>query len=118
MMSGIRFAKELFVESLITGAMGLPVGVPSPVVNKDHVAAGAYLCGHALHVISRGAEQIQARFGGIFGIIQDCSDRRSPPFFAAPADFMASVSNPSRMFPGDGFMSKLARTAWARLAYS
>src|SRR5438876_159957 len=31
---------------------------------------------------------------------------------------MASVSKPSRIFPGEGFMSKLARTARARLAYS
>src|SRR6266404_4466246 len=38
MMSGMRRAKSEFVDSLMTGAMGLPVGVPRPVVNKTKFA--------------------------------------------------------------------------------
>ena len=41
-------------------------------------------------------------------------DWDAPPFFAAPADFIASVINPSRMFPGEGFISNPESTAFAR----
>ena len=39
-----------------------------------------------------------------------------PAFIAAPADFMASVINPSRILPGDGFMSKPEPASLARSA--
>src|SRR5690348_1055957 len=38
MMSGIRAASAVLVDSLMTGAIGFPVGVPSPVVNKTKLA--------------------------------------------------------------------------------
>ena len=37
-MSGIRCASCEFVESLTTGVIGFPVGVPSPVVNRTMLA--------------------------------------------------------------------------------
>ena len=40
-----------------------------------------------------------------------------PPFRAAPADFMASVISPSRIFPGEGLFSNPAPTRAAALAY-
>jgi hypothetical protein len=40
MMSGMRLARVKFVESLMTGVIGLPVGVPRRVVNKTTVAPG------------------------------------------------------------------------------
>jgi hypothetical protein len=38
MMSGMRRARSELVDSLMTGATGLPVGVPSPVVNRTTLA--------------------------------------------------------------------------------
>src|SRR5262249_10186991 len=38
MIAGIRRANSEFVEILITGAIGLPVGVPSPVVKRTTFA--------------------------------------------------------------------------------
>ena len=40
-----------------------------------------------------------------------------PPFRAAPADFIASVNRPSRMLPGDGFISNPEPTACACASY-
>src|SRR5688500_14382136 len=40
-----------------------------------------------------------------------------PPFFAAPADLMASVIRPSLIFAGEGFISKPDPTASAALEY-
>src|SRR2546427_9726491 len=41
MMSGMRSANEEFEDILITGAIGLPVGVPKPVVNRTKFAPAA-----------------------------------------------------------------------------
>src|SRR5208282_5970401 len=41
MMSCIRCARVEFVEILMTGAMGFPVGVPNPLVNKTAFAPAA-----------------------------------------------------------------------------
>ncbi|MNW10533.1 hypothetical protein D3C71_2077740 [compost metagenome] len=40
-MSAICVASFVLVATLMTGQMGLPVGVPSPVVNKINVAPDA-----------------------------------------------------------------------------
>src|SRR5437588_81239 len=41
MMSGMRLANAEFEDILITGAIGLPVGVPNPVVNRTTFAPAA-----------------------------------------------------------------------------
>lgn len=43
MMSGIRRASAVLVESLMVGQTGLPVGVPRPVVKRIRVAPLAAL---------------------------------------------------------------------------
>ena len=40
-----------------------------------------------------------------------------PPLRAAPADLIASVMSPSRMFPGEGLKAKSELTALAAAAY-
>ena len=42
-ISPIRRVRDEFVDSLIVGQIGLPVGVPNPVVNKINVAPDAAL---------------------------------------------------------------------------
>ena len=105
----------MLVASLTTGAIGLPVGVPRPVV-KSTTLAPAPTCAV---VASTSLPGVQSRLSpgvrGVLGIVEHVGHRRElPPFRAAPADFIASVINPSLMLPGEGFMSKPEPTACAR----
>ena len=76
MMSCMRCARFEFVESFTTGAIGLPVGVPSPVVNKTTLAPAPNLRRHAFDVVSRRALQIQSRLRRVFGIVEHRGHRR------------------------------------------
>jgi len=100
------FASLVLVAILNHGAIGLPVGVPSPVVNSNHIApAPTCAVTHSTSFPECAAHLSLA--GWIFfpGIVEHCGEqRRVPPFLAAPADFMASVSRPS------------ANISWGRLS--
>ena len=94
------------VEILTTGATGLPVGVPRPVVKRTRFApAPACAVTH-----STSLPGVQSRVSpGVVAYCGKSSTSRTgatPPLRAAPADLMASVMRPSSMFPGDGFISK------------
>ena len=89
------------------GSDGVAGGSAEPGREEDDVRAGADLRGDALHVAARGTEEIEAGAGGVFGVVENGADwRELPPLRAPPAAFMASVSRPSWMLPGEGFISK------------
>src|SRR5579863_8963801 len=102
------------VEILRTGATGLPVGVPRPVVKRTRFApAPAWAVTH-----STSLPGVQRRLRpGVFAYSGKSRTSRTgatPPLRAAPADLMASVVRPSSMLPGEGFISKPECTALAR----
>ena len=80
MMSPMRSARVELVEIFSTGAMGLPVGVPRPVVKRTSVAAGADLRGHALDIVAGRALQREAGHADVLGIVDDVADRRDAAF--------------------------------------
>ena len=118
MMSSIRAASAEFVAIFTTGAIGFPVGVPSPVVKSTRLAP-APVCAVTASTSLPG---VHSRFSpGVVAYSGKSSTSftgATPPLRAAPADLIASVISPSSIFPGDGFISKPECTARARAAYA
>src|SRR5262249_12611458 len=118
MMSGILCARLQFVEILITGAMGLPVGVPKPVVNNPPLAPDP-TCALTPSTSLPGVQsKVRPGFLAYSGKSSTSVTGEVPPFLAAPADFIASVISPSRMLPGEGFESNPEPTASALALYA
>src|SRR5262245_19467110 len=111
MMSGIRCFNSELVAIFRTGQIGLPVGGPSPVVKSTMFAPDPT----SAVTDSTSFPGVQSRFNpgavAYSGKSSTADTGDVPPFFAAPADFIASVMRPSRMFPGDGFISNPEPTA-------
>src|SRR5260370_12889850 len=114
MMWGMGWGRCELVGILITGAIGLRVGVPRPVVNTQTLAPEPTWA----VTDSTSLPGVHNRFNpgsvAYSGKSSTSVTGDVPPFLAAPADFIPSVINPSRIFPGEGFRSKPEPPAWAR----
>ena len=107
----MRVANFVLVATFITGQIGLPVGVPKPVVNNISVAPLA-----AFPVVaSTSLPGVQTRFSPdlVAGSVESKTSTPGavPPFLQAPALLIASVIRPSLILPGEGFMWKPDPTA-------
>ena len=106
MLSGILLKVSVFPVILITGAMGLPVGVPRPVENTMAVAPPATMPvmesmswpGVSIKYrpfLSRGSSSEYSRApwnGAVF-----------PALYMQPRDFSSMVDRPPALFPGVGW---------------